>query len=311
MTDRQDAVVDMYQEVDRFFLSEDEKVSKDKILKKHTDQFHIIVLDIAKFMQAQEFDSKGYAVQKKKAKEDLSNLIFNLTSGFCSFAIDTDNQPVLKEFELSLSVVNRLNDAEFVNYANRLITSLGEYSKDLEPYHITAEDLVNLTKDTQAYSDLLHVPDEVIKNKAIATSKIKELITNGHNLLDDSIDRDMNYYKDKDEPFYLEYEKRREIHDANTHALSLIGTVEDADSDCDGDCELQHVRATVKFKAGKAWKEMHATTSEKGNYQFKGIPDGKCTVTFELEYYDIVVKEIAVYSDKATKLDVKMTKTIG
>ena len=62
----------------------------------------------------------------------------------------------------------------------------------------------------------------------------------------------------------------------------------------------------------KALQETHykvKMTSEKGNYQFKGIPDGKCMLTFTLEYYDTVVKEIAVYSDKATKLDVMMKKT--
>ena len=307
MTNRQDAVVSMYQEVDSFLIKNSEKLAKDAILKTHAEKFHIIVVDIARYMTAQEFDSKGFAAKKKKAKYALSNLMFNQTSSFCSFAIDTDNQPVLIEFELSLSVLKRLSDADFVNYSNRLQISLGEYIKELAPYHIIADDLENLSKQSQAYSDLLHVPDEVIKDKSIATDKLKGLITNGHNLLDDSIDRDMNYYKDKDEPFYLAYQKRREINDADTHALSVIGLVVDAHEPAH---VLQHAKVTAQFKAGAAFKEMHTTTSAKGNYQFKGIPDGKCTLTFTLEFYDTLIKKIAVYSNKATNLDVEMTKTI-
>ena len=305
MNDRQDAVVDMYQEVDRFFLSNAEKVAKDVILKKHTDIFHIDIIELARYMQAQEFNSKGFASKKKLAKEKLSEFIFKLTASFCSFAIDTNNQPIEEEFDVSVSVVNKKNDADFVNYANRLITSLGEYIKELEPYHILAADVSELSNKTVAYSDLLHIPDEVIKDKSIATEKIKELITKCHKILDDSIDRDMIYYQEKDEPFYLEYQKRREKHDANTHALSIKGTVVDAD----GSEPLQHVKCTVKFKAGSELAEYHTKTTAKGNYQFKDIPDGKCKLTFTLEYYDKLVVDTAVYGGEFTLVDVELVKT--
>ena len=313
MNDRQEAVTDMYQEVDRLFLSEAEKVAKDKILKTHSDEFHVDVLAIARYMRAQEFDSKGFAKDKKEAKNELAEQMFKLTSGFCSFAVDTKNNVILEKYDNSVWDNRQLKDAEFVNYANQLSVDLEEYKKELTPYHITADELVNLTKQTLAYSDILHIPDEVIKDKAIATEKIKELITKCHKTLDDSIDRDMVYYEDTDEPFYLEYQKRREIHDANTTHKSIIGTVYDADDDCDGTedvCALAHVKGTVKFRAGKAWKEMHCTSTEKGNYEFVGIPDGLCTITFTREQYETVVKEITVYSNRATKLDVKMKKTI-
>jgi len=307
MTDRQDAQVDMYQEVDRLFISNATKVDKDEILKKHSSQFHIDVLAIARFMKAQEFDSKGYAKDKKEAKDALAQEMFDSTEGFCSFAVDNKNNVILEEFDNSVWDNKRLKDAEFVNHANRLIASLGEYIKALAPYHITAEDLVNLTKQTQAYTDLLHIPDEVIKDKAIATDKIKELITKCYNTLEDSIDRDMNYYQEKDVPFYKEYQKRREIHDANTTHKSIIGTVTDAD----GGAVLPHVKCKVKFKPGHAWKEMDCVSTELGNYQFVGIPDGLCTLTFTREQYETVVKEITVYSNKATKLDMEMKKTIN
>jgi len=306
MNDRQDAVVDMYQEEDRLFLREAQKVAKDVILKTHTDIFHVDVLELARYMQAQEFDSKGFASKKKLAKTKLSELIFKLTASLCSFAIDTNNQPIEEEFDVSVSYVNKKNDADFVNYSNRLITSLGEYIKDLKPYHISADDVSRLSNKTVAYSDLLHIPDEVIKDKAIATEKIKELITKCHKMLEDSIDRDMIYYQEKDEPFYLEYQKRREIHDANTHALSIKGTVVDAD----GKKPLQHVKVIAKFKAGSELADKVKSTSHIGNFQFKSIPEGKCKLTFEKNYYNTITVDSEVNSGEYTRIDVEMRKTI-
>ncbi len=149
MTDKQDAQVDMYQEVDRFFINYVEKIAEDTILKNHSDEFHINVLAIAKFMQAQEFDSKGYAIDKKIDKDALAQQMYDLTSGFCSFAVDTKNNVILEEFDNSVWDNKRLKDAEFVNHANRLIVSLGEHIDELKPYHITANELVNLTNKAQ------------------------------------------------------------------------------------------------------------------------------------------------------------------
>jgi hypothetical protein len=303
MTDRQDAVVDMYQETDRFFLSEAEKVAINAILKTHSGEFHTIVVDIARFVLAQEFDSKGFASKKQTAKAKLSDNIFKLTSSFCSFGVDTKNQPIVEEFKVSETHVNKKKDAEFVIYANRLIVALGEYVKKLAPYHITAKNISILTRLTQAYSDLLHVPEEVIKDKAISTEKIKELISQGHELLVNSIDRDMIYYEDTDEPLYREYLKRREIHDANTTAMSIKGKVTAGDAEIE---VLDYVQVTVKTNNS----EYVTNTSSKGNYQFKGLPEGKCKVIFKKNYYDTLVVDSEVHSDKVTKLDVKMTKII-
>ena len=51
-------------------------------------------------------------------------------------------------------------------------------------------------------------------------------------------------------------------------------------------------------------------TTKKGNYQFKGLPEGKCTVTFEKNYYDTVTVDSEVHTGKFTRLNIKMKKSI-
>jgi len=208
---------------------------------------------------------------------------------------------------LNFLILRKSCSIDIVNYANTVLVEADKYKKELEPYNLTADELVNLTNQKEAYSQILLIPAEQRKEKAVATDKIKTLIAEALQFIKRSVDFDMVHYKDSDADLYQTYENMREIDDSKTTALSIKGTVVDAHELTH---VLQHVKVSAQFKAGSALKEIKTVTSEKGNYQFKSIPDGKCTLSFELEYYDTVVEEIAVYSDKATKIDVQMKKTV-
>jgi len=307
MKDYQEAVVKMMQEVVRFFDENPQFEKDNSVLKMHVDKLRDILKKIAEYKIKQEFDNTGYTKNKNLAKQELAHNLVNITSSICSFANDTGKNELYEEFNVPISKVSRKSDSDIVNYANTVLAESDKYKKELEPYQVTADELVNLTKETKAYSDILLVPAQEKKERAVSTDKIKKLITEGLQVMKRSIDFDMVHYKDSDADLYETYENLREIDDSKTTALSIHGTVRGHETEIE---VLAHARVIVKFRAGKAWKEMHAVTSAKGNYQFKGIPDGKCTVTFELEYYDTVVVESVVYSDKATKLDIEMKKTV-
>jgi hypothetical protein len=261
----------------------------------------------------QEADIKGAFKRKKEEKNELAIENFRLTGSVRSFATDTNNDLLYKEINTSKAAMIRLSDENLLSYTQVIINKMTEYKTNLKPYSITDKDIVELTAMHKQFRELLLLPAQLRKGVKVATANIKEIITEILTLLRESIDNDMLQYQDTMPELYKKYAVLREIDDSKTTALSIIGTVHDADSDCDGvedEC-LQHVRATVKFKAGHAWKEMHATTSAKGNYQFKGLPEGKCKVIFKKNYYDTLVINSEVHQGKATKLDVVMTKTIN
>ncbi len=308
MKDYQKAEVKMMQAVVDFFDNNPELEEKNPILKTHVNPLREKLKEIAENEKKQNYVNTGYTKNKKLAKEELAHLDVNITSSICSFANDTGKNELYDEFNVSISKVKIMSDADIVSYSNTIVEQATEYAKELKPYNVTADELVNLTAQCKAYSKILLIPAEERKIKSVAVANIKKLIPEGLKILSRSVDFDMVHYKDTQPDLYHTYENMREIDDSATHALSIIGTVIGHETDIE---VLSHVRVGVKFRAGTALKEMKTVTSAKGNYQFKGIPDGKCKLTFELEYYDTVVKEIAVYSDKATKLDVEMTKTVN
>lgn len=309
MNDYQVAVEKMIDGTIAFYHENLDKLKAgESILSTHFGQLEEQDTELKKFKKIQQADITGISVEKKNAKSELSEDIYQATGALRSYARDNNNDLLYEEIDESKSGINKKSDENVVSYCSFSIDKLNEYIEELKPYGTTAEELVNLTKQCTAFAELLLKPARMRKEVKAATDSIKIIISKSLLILSDSIDNDMLRYQDSEPELYKEYTIIREIDDSKTTALSVIGLLVDAHEPAH---VLQHVRVTAKFKVGSALKEVRAVSSEKGNYQFKGIPDGKCTVTFELEYYDMVVEEIAVYSDKATKLDVKMKKTNG
>ena len=304
MTDYQKVELKMMQEVERFF-NENSTLEKDnKILKKHVDTLRGLIVKIKSEATKQSFDNTGYTKNKKSAKQELANTIVNITASICSFATDTEKNELYEEFNQPISKVNRLSDADIISYATNTFQQATAYKTELKPYQVTAEDLTNLKTQGQKYADLLLIPAEARKQKSIATANIKKLISETLQLLTRSIDNDMMHYKDSQSELYKEYEVLREIDDSQTTALSIKGTVVDAQTGK----PLQYVKCTVIFRPGEDLADKVKMTSAKGNYQFDKLPEGKCTITFEKNYYDTLVVDSEVHSDKYTKVDVEMEK---
>ena len=314
MNDYQVSVEKMIDEILQFFKDNSgELKASESVLQKHIESLIELDQELADNKKLQQADIKGISVEKKKAKSEISEDIYRLTGSLRSFATDNNNDLLYQEIDESKSGINKKADEDVLNYCNLVIDRLTQYQKELKPYGLTADELVNLTKQRDAFQEILLRPAQMRKNVKVATANIKSIISKALKLLNDSIDNDMLQYKEKKPELYKQYTVLREIDDSQTTHKSIIGTVHDADSDCDGredECALAHVKVTATFKAGQDIANMHTTTSAKGNYQFTSIPDGLCTLTFTHEQYETVTKEITVYSDKATKVDIKMKKTV-
>ena len=306
MNDYQNALLKMIDEIIKFF-DDNPDLLKNPVLKKHYEELVAQKKDLLANKLVQETDIKGLFTRKKEVKNELAIEIFQLTGSLRSFATDNNNDLLYKEIDKSKTDIKRLIDEDVLSYTQLVISKMTEYQKDLEPYGIKAEDLVNLTAMHDLYHELMLLPAQKRKEVKVATANIKQIIKDILTLLRESIDNDMLQYQDDKPELYKKYDVLREIDDSQTTALSFKGTVRGHETEIE---VLAYVRVTVKFKAGHAWKEMHAVSSEKGNYQFKGIPEGECTLTFTLEKYDTLIVESVARPDKFTRVDVKMKKTI-
>jgi len=65
----------------------------------------------------------------------------------------------------------------------------------------------------------------------------------------------------------------------------------------------------IKFRLAQGLKEFSKKTTKKGNFQFKGLPEGKCTVTFEKNYYQTLTVDSEIHNNAMTRLNVQLTKS--
>ncbi len=311
MTDYQNAVAKMINEVLFFFKEMNSKDDDDQtILQKHVAILQGLNTDLEKFKKIQETDIKGIFTEKKNAKKELSINTYKLSGSLRSFATDNGNNLLYQEVDTSKSAINKLADLNLVSYSELVIDKLNKYKEQLVAYAISDKDIEGLTAETANFDELLLKPAKMRKEVKVATANIKALITKMLNLLSESIDNDMLQYQDKQPELYKKYLVIREIDDSQTTALSIKGKVTDAHHP---DQPVEYVQVTVKFHpgpelSGNVKSAYTTTTTEKGNFQFKGLPEGACRVKFEKNNYRTLELNSEVHHDKFTKLDVLFAK---
>jgi hypothetical protein len=303
MKDYQNSVLKMIDEIIKF-VNNNPELLKDPIVKAHFDNLILLYNKLLSNKLIQEADNKGAFRRKKEEKNELAIENFRLTGSVRSFATDTNNDLLYKEINTSKAAMIRLSDENLLSYTQVIINKMTEYKVKLKPYGITNEDIVELTAMHKQFRELLLLPAQLRKGVKVATANIKTIITEILTLLRESIDNDMLQYQDTDPELYKNYQILREIDDSQTTALSIKGKVTGGEAELE---VLDYVQVTVKINN----TEYVTNTTSKGNYQFKGLPEGKCKVIFKKNYYDTLVINSEVHQGKATKLDVVMTKTIN
>ena len=268
-------------------------------------------IDTANIRQNQT--TKGVTHKKEAFRKQVDNNTDIFFGVFRSYAKTIGDDDLYANSDKSISEIKRILDTEILGLANATKDYATTNKEVLKDYGISDQMIKDYGTSIDGYKEYLTKPQEIKAEKATATAHMKELFKKLDEQLTEFLDNHMMQYKDKEPQFYSDYENARTIYDAPTTSLSLKGIVENADSDCDGTedgCYLQFVKVTVKFKAGSALKDNVKSTSKKGNYQFKGLPVGKCTVTFEKNYFDTVTIESEVNENTMTRLNVQLKKKV-
>ena len=281
-----------------------------KVISGTVNDIETLFVEIDKTNARQNVTSKGLTEKKKEYRKQVDNTSDIFLGIFRSYAKTTGNDDLYANSDKSLSEIKKISDTEILVLAGSTKDFASANKEQLKDYGIADDMIKDYGKSIDGYKEYLTKPQENRAEKATATAHLKELFKKLDEQLTEYLDNHMMQFKSKEPQFYSDYENARTIYDAPTIPLSLKGTVLGADDDCDGaeDCPLRYVKVRVKFKAGSELADSVKSTSKKGNYQFKGLQEGICTVTFEKFKYETVTKEIELHKNDLTRLDIKMKK---
>lgn len=269
-----------------------ETVGKAKIIFEKIDETLI----------KQNLPTEGATMMKNKARK-LVNTTTNVFLG-CnrSYAKKIGDDVLYENSNLTMSEIRKIKDTEINALVKRLIAYASKNLKELASFGMTEKMIEDYGKEADGFINYLAVPQAILAERKTATKNLKKLFKQLDELFIGFLDNYMMQYIKTEPDFYSDYEHARIIYDDPTISRSLMGTVIDEETNE----PLQYVLVTVICESGKTFTYK---TSEKGNFLFKKLPEGKCKVTFNKNYYDILTVNSEIHNNAMTRLNVAIRKT--
>jgi hypothetical protein len=248
----------------------------------------------------------GLTTQKNKSRKILNNTTNIFLGIFRSNAKTIGDENLFDNSDKSLSDIKYISNSEIISYVDTIIAYANTNIEALKEYGISEEMIARYGEEAKSFTKYYTAPQEIIAEKKTATLHLKKLFKQLDLLITEHLDNHIMQYKDKERQFYQDYLNARTIFDEPTITKSMMGKVLDEETGL----PLENVKVTVIFKNGLALATYTKTTTAKGNFQFKGLPSGKCKVTFEFPYYDILEVDSVIFDNTLTRLNVAIKKTV-
>jgi len=264
-----------------------------------------IFVEIDETNARQNRKSTGLTQKKNEFREQLNNTTDVFLGIFRSYAKTIGDDELYENSNMSISEIKKIKDTEIMVTVNTAKTYATDHLLDLANYGMNQTMITDYQTQADGFVEYLTKPQEIIAERKTATAHLKVLLKQLDEQLTEYLDNHMMQYKTTQPQFYHDYENARIIFDDPTISKSLMGTVTDQETGL----PLQYVEVTATFSIGPDTVEFTKTTTQKGNYQFKGLPEGQCTVTFQKNYYNTLTLNSEIHNNAMTRLNAAIQRT--
>ncbi len=298
MNDRISRKINSYKAIERV---EEQFLSTITAIPALSEQFNLFknslnTLDI--IIDRQTTDYKGYAEQKKVARNALTDKAIVICKTLAAFANKTSNFVLEEEINYSITDLVKAKEADFMDIVHRIAAKADENATALANYGITVSMITELQNSITSFNSLRSKPREAIGIKKVATADLISAIRNTDNILK-MIDKIIVIFKDSLHQFYGEYLSARKIIDIGSRKIMLKGKIKDS--------------ATGSLLRN-ALIELIGTThscfsSKRGVYAFKSLKPGNYTIRVSLKNYNSFEQiNIPVNAVKTHQLNISLVK---
>jgi len=261
-----------------------------------------IFKSIEENLAIQNKTSIGFTKKKKEFRDKLDITSDIFMGIFRSYAKTVGDTVLYENSNKTMSEIKAILDNKIMTTVNTVKNYAAKHLADLKDYGMEQKMIEDYGKEADGFIEYFTAPQELVAEKKQATSELIELFKELDIQLTEHLDNHMMQYKIKNKKFYTIYENARIIFDDPTISRSMMGKVLGEETNL----PIENVLVTVICENGKTFTYK---TTEKGNFQFKKLPEGKCKVTFEYPYYDILTVNSAIFDNAMTRLNVAIRKT--
>lgn len=271
----------------------------DKFLEDIRINLDIQLVDIKTITKVKE--------QMHLAFADKTDIIL---SNIRSYADWAKNEELFGQAKYSQTELITMSDDELYSLSDNVISICKKYPNELKPFDIDEKTVEDYGKEAKAYLNYCDKPRRAIVARSQATQRLSELFPVFSHFLSHTMDTNVIRYRVKDLKFYTEYFNTRIIVDAPVRKNSVLGNITEENT------HLLLKNVLVKFvfvpppeNPAAPVTEYTTTTTDKGNFRFKSLPQGEYTVTFSLFGHDTLTKQVYVYANQQLKLNEQLRVT--
>ena len=174
-------------------------------------RFKNVISEIALKAVKKSTVKKGASVTKSLKRIELESVVIEIASGLSVFGAKTENEIVKAIAYVTPTSIDKLRDTEVSNKAVSILNCAVENETELVQYGITSEDINRLRNSITNYNASSSEKSGLNTESIVITGSIKELFTDGMEILDKEIDNFVDSMKTKEKDFYESYYTVRSV----------------------------------------------------------------------------------------------------
>lgn len=304
MTNTQENRLSMFLAARDFLLKNNAATASLPNFAQFSDAAKSGITEIQSWVEQQEFNKTGIAVEKKKIKDTLIVKAMDIANRLFAFAKFRNDSILMKEIGYKESELRKTTDTLMKEKCQIVFDKGSLYAADLVQYGVSQNMLDELKRLISDYDTSLPAPRIGIMEKKQATEKLAALFDQV-NLNFDQLDTLLETLRYSDTVFYKGYQGARKIVNAGHGFLSLKGIVIDKNNNV----PIQNVKIVLSLQLknpGDVAAVIEKKSAPKGGFNIRNMPAGSWNVSVTKEGYADQTFQIGVVSGETTMLTIKL-----
>lgn len=243
----------------------------------------------------QSSSNKGFHADKIDTKVELIELTLDVVAACRALALKQKNNVLLAKMDqMQKSKLERARDSTTADYCEEVQNIAFNIQPDIQPYGVTVTTLAELSAKLTLFREELSKPRNKIVSRKQINREIGELFLECAEILE-NLDALVNTVARRQPAFKNEYYDNRKIIDYHGKKLSLRGFVYDVNG-----LPIENVEVTALNA------KLSTLTTSKGYFEFKSLPAGLDSFTFNKVQFQTVNQAIGIVKNERIDINITM-----
>lgn len=243
----------------------------------------------------QSSSNKGFHADKIDTKAELIELTLDVVAACRALALKQKNNVLLAKMDqMQKSKLERARDSTAADYCEEVHNIAFNIQPDIQPYGVTVTTLAELSAKLTLFREELSKPRNKIVSRKQINREIGELFIECAEILE-NLDALVNTVARRQPAFKNEYYDNRKIIDYHGKKLSLRGFVYDVNG-----LPIENVEVTALNA------KLSTLTTSKGYFEFKSLPAGLDSFTFNKVQFQTVNQAIGIVKNERIDINITM-----